>query len=213
MGARAEGLPWERQPREGEQAYAAFLTYRDLGPWRSHAATRERLGKRPGYLKLIERWSSSRDWRRRAGAWDAHLQAERDQVAREEAAKWERRRLQALEDGWQTCQALRARLRQMLALPPEMPAGPTPEPAREEPEAIPEAGATPEEAGEAAGRGSTRWNYLTLTRLSKLIVEQEWALLNEALPPAGKFDPLTATDEEVKAYLTLHPRFGRPPPR
>ena len=85
-----------------------------------------RLGKKPGYLKLIERWSALRDWRGRAGAWDAHLQAERDEVARQEAAKWERRRLQALEDGWQTCQALRARLGQMLALPPEMPAVPRP---------------------------------------------------------------------------------------
>ena len=32
MSARVEVLPWERQPREGEQAYAAFLAYRDLGP-------------------------------------------------------------------------------------------------------------------------------------------------------------------------------------
>ena len=173
----------------------------------------ERLGKRPGYLKPIERWSALRDWRRRASAWDAHLQAERDEVAREEAAKWERRRLQALEDGWQTCQALRARLEQMLALTPEMPAGPTPEPAREMPEAIPDAVATPEEAGATAGRGPVRWNDLTLARLARLIVEQEWALLNEALPPPGKFNPLTATDEEIKAYLVLNPRFGRPPPR
>ena len=41
MGARAEGLPWERQPREGEEAYAAFLAYRDLGPGRTHEATRK----------------------------------------------------------------------------------------------------------------------------------------------------------------------------
>src|SRR5690349_13852957 len=97
MGTRVESLPWERQPREGEEAYAAFLAYRDLGPYRTHEATRKSLGKRPGYLKPIERWSASRDWRMRAGAWDDHLQAERDKVAREEAAKWERRRLQALE--------------------------------------------------------------------------------------------------------------------
>jgi hypothetical protein len=54
---------------------------------------------------------------------------------------------------------------------------------------------------------------LTVARLAKLIVQLEWALLNEALPPPGEIDPLTATDEEIKAYLTLHPRFGRPPPR
>src|SRR3954468_18384063 len=103
MSARVEGLSWERRPREGEQAYAAFLAYRDLGPYRSHEATRVRLGKRPGYLKPIERWSARRDWRLRSCAWDAHLQAERDRVAREEAEKWERRRLQALEEGWQLC--------------------------------------------------------------------------------------------------------------
>ena len=101
----------------------------------------------------------------------------------------------------------------MLAVPPEMPAGPTPEPAREMPEAIPDALATPEEGREAAGRGPTRWNYLTVARLARLVVEMEWALLNEAMPPPGKIDPLTATDEEIKAYLVLHPRFGRPPPR
>ena len=213
MGARAEGLPWERQPREGEEAYAAFLAYRDLGPWRTHEATRKRLGKSPGYLKPIERWSALRDWRRRACAWDDHLQAERDKVAAEEAAKWERRRLQALEEGWQLCRALRARLAQMLAIPPEMPAVAPPEPARKMPEAIPDAVATPEEAEETAGRGPTRGNDLTVARLAKLVVELEWALLNEALPPPGKIDPLTATDEEIKAYLALHPRFGRPPPR
>ena len=52
-----------------------------------------------------------------------------------------------------------------------------------------------------------------MVRLSKLVVELEWAILNEALPPPGKIDPLTATDEEIKAYLVLHPRLGRPPPR
>ncbi len=216
MGARAEVLPWERQPREGEQAYAAFLAYRDLGPRRTHEATRKCLGKRPGDLKPIERWSARRDWRGRAGAWDDHLQSERDQVAAAEAAKWERRRLQALEEGWQTCRALRARLAQMLAIPPE-PEAPDvapAEPAKEAPEAaIPDAAATPEAAREAAGRGPARCNDLAAARLAKLIVELEWAILAEALPPPGAIDPLTATPEEIKAYLVLHPRLGRLPPR
>ncbi|MEJ7638741.1 MAG: hypothetical protein WKF75_12385, partial [Singulisphaera sp.] len=72
MSARVEGLSWERQPREGERAFAAFLAYRDLGPGRTHEATRKRLGKRPGYLKPIERWSALRDWRLRSSAWDDH---------------------------------------------------------------------------------------------------------------------------------------------
>ena len=58
-----------------------------------------------------------------------------------------------------------------------------------------------------------RWNDLTVARLAKLVVELEWAILAEALPPPGGIDPLTATDEEIKAYLARHPRLGRPPPR
>jgi hypothetical protein len=212
MGARLEVLPWERQPREGEAAYAALLTFRDLGPRRTQEATRKHLGKRPGYLKPIERWSALRDWRLRAGAWDDHLQAERDKVARQEAEKWERRRLQALEEGWQLCRALRARLTRMLAMPPEPPDVAPPEPARETPQAIPEAGTTTE-GEETAGRGSTRWDCLSVARLSKLVVELEWALIAEALPAPAEINPWTATDEEVKAYLALHPRLGRPPPR
>ena len=159
MGARVEVLPWERQPREGEEAYAAFLAYRDLGPWRTHEATRKQ--PRQEARATSSRSSGGRPSATGAGgscAWDAHLQAERDEVPAEEAAKWERRRLQALEEGWQTCRALRARLEQMLAMPPETPAVAPPEPARETPEAIPEAVAPPEEAGESAGRGPTRWN-------------------------------------------------------
>ena len=75
MGDDVAGLPWGRQSREGERAYAAFLAYRDLGPRRTLEAARESLGKKPGYLKPIERWSARRDWRPRACAWDAHLQA------------------------------------------------------------------------------------------------------------------------------------------
>ncbi len=213
MGVRAEGLPWERQPREGEEAFAAFLAYRDLGPRRTHEATRVHLGKRPGYLKPIERWSARRDWRLRASAWDDHLQAGRDKVAAEEAAKWERRRLQALEEGWQLCQSLRARIAQMLAIPLEAPAVAPPAPAQAMPEAIPDAVTTPEEGRRTDGRESTRCNAWTLARFAKQVIELEWALLNEALPPVGMIDPLTATDEEFKAFLTLNPRFGRPPPR
>ncbi len=82
MGARAEGLPWERRPREGEHAYAAFLAYRDLGPGRTHEAMRVHLGEQPGSIKPIERWSASWDWRRRVGAWDARRRRGADPAAR-----------------------------------------------------------------------------------------------------------------------------------
>ena len=211
MTARVERPSWERQPGEGERAYAAFLAYRDLGPMRTLEATRKSLLKRPGYLKPIERWSARCEWRWRAGAWDDHLQAEREQVAAEEAAKWERRRLQALEEGWQTCQALRARLAQRLALPLEPPPAAAPSgPAEGPPVAIPESVAAPEATSR---RGSARENDLALARLAKLIVQLEWALITEALPPPAEIDPWTASDEEIKAYMARHPRMGRPPSR
>ena len=213
MSARVERLPWERQPREAEEAYAAFLAYRDLGPSRTHEATRKHLGKRPGYLKPIERWSVLRQWRQRSCAWDDHLQSERDKIAAEEAAKWERRRLQALEEGWQLCRSLRAKLAQMLAFPLETPVVAGSEPAEETPEVIAEVVATPEEAAGPVVRGPSRWNYTTVARLSKLVVELEWAILAEALPGPEEIDPLSATTEELKAYLARHPRRGLPPPR
>ena len=198
LAARAGGGRWARKWRCSPGSVSPARGSKRMRPsWRTATSGRGgptrrrgmRLGKRPGYLKPIERWSTLRDWRGRACAWDDHLQAERDQVAREEAAKWERRRLQALEDGWQTCRALRALLAQMLAIPPEMPAVAPPEPAREEPRALPDAVATPEEAGETAGRGSTRSNCLTLARLAKLIVELEWALPERGLAAPREVRP------------------------
>ncbi len=64
-----------------------------------------------------------------------------------------------------------------------------------------------------AVRGPSRWDDSTVARLSRLVVELEWAILKEAIPPPVEIDPLTATDEEIKAYLARHPRLGRPPPR
>ena len=169
MIARVERLPWERQGREGEEAYAAFLAYRDLGPRRTHEATRKRLGKRPGYLKPIERWSALRDWRWRACAWDDHLQAERDEVAAEEAAKWERRRLQALEEGWQLCRALWAKLAGKLAVPPEMPDVAPPAPAQQVQEVIPDAVAAAEEPRRRRDAGRRGGADLAMAGLWKLV--------------------------------------------
>jgi hypothetical protein len=102
----------------------------------------------------------------------------------------------------------------MLAAAPEAPpAVAPPGPAEGTHQALPEAVATPEAPAAPAGRGPSRGDDQAVARLAKLVVELEWALLNEALPPPGAIDPLTATDEEIQAYLTLHPRFGRPPPR
>jgi hypothetical protein len=62
-------------------------------------------------------------------------------------------------------------------------------------------------------RKPLRGNDLALMRLAKLVVELEWALIAEALPPPGGIDPRTATDEEMKAFLVLNPRFRHSPLR
>ena len=64
------GAPWNRQKDESEQAYAAFLIYRDMGANRSTEKVRQECGKNK---RLIERWSSR--WKRveRCRAWDNQL--------------------------------------------------------------------------------------------------------------------------------------------
>src|SRR4051794_12540293 len=71
--------------------------------------------------KLMERWSSKFDWRRRALAWDQHLatiEAEaREKQARQKAELWETRREEQREADYQLRQALTKKANQVLALP------------------------------------------------------------------------------------------------
>ena len=105
---------WIRTAGESDEAYSAFLAYRDLGADRSLDAVVQELHKS---RTILGRWSSRHDWVARSTAWDNHLQAERDKVAVREARKWEQRRQAALEDNWQLAQSLRAKLDRMLAFP------------------------------------------------------------------------------------------------
>ena len=111
LAVRAGGGRWEREWRGSPGSASPARGRRLMRPsWRTATSgrggpTRRRgsaSARRPGYLKLIERWSARREWRgagRRLGRPPA---SRARQVAAEEAAKWERRRLQALEEGWQT---------------------------------------------------------------------------------------------------------------
>lgn len=69
-------LPWERQPEESQQAWEAFLIFRDMtktqegrqGVVRSNRETARRVGKNRA---LMDRWASRHNWRARAAAMDA----------------------------------------------------------------------------------------------------------------------------------------------
>lgn len=70
--------PWEAQEGEGARAFAAFATYRDLGPEeRSLRRVGRELGKSGAQ---ISKWSSAWRWVERAAAWDM----EQDRVRRRE---------------------------------------------------------------------------------------------------------------------------------
>jgi hypothetical protein len=69
--------PWARQDGESNAAFAAFQTYRGLGPKRSLRRVAEDLHLKS--LSRIERWSASWQWVQRAQAWDNEL----DRISRE----------------------------------------------------------------------------------------------------------------------------------
>jgi hypothetical protein len=110
-------VPWDRMNGEGEGAYQAFLVYRDLGSDRTQEATRKTLGKRSGYLRVIETWTARWSWAERARAWDSYILAERDKVTAAEARKWEQRRLAAREANFGLAEKLQERVQKLLEMP------------------------------------------------------------------------------------------------
>lgn len=71
--------PWERQPRETEKQWAAFVRYRDTPI--GERSLRQLCGDRTGLIRQMEAWSSKNDWVARCRAWDATLD-ERNRQAR-----------------------------------------------------------------------------------------------------------------------------------
>lgn len=60
--------PWDRQPKEHDEAWRSFKHYRDMGLTRTTPKTAEELGKS---LNTILTYSSRFSWVLRAAAWDA----------------------------------------------------------------------------------------------------------------------------------------------
>ena len=94
-------LPFEKQPRESDKAFAAFSLYLSLGAERSTREVGKQLGKSEG---LVERWAAKFDWRSRVAAHAAHLAVvEREAIeaaARGKAAEWESREQKLRETEW-----------------------------------------------------------------------------------------------------------------
>lgn len=115
---------WEQQPRESAQSYTLAQCYFAAGPERSLKQVAEQSGKSLGTIYNL---SSRHRWRKRARAYDLHIeqihQQERDkalhQVAGDEAHQWAQRLREGRECEWQVSQELLARVREMLATPTE----------------------------------------------------------------------------------------------
>ncbi len=73
-------VSWERQKGESQQAFQAFVAYRDMGSDRSAAKVGRRLGRPVG---TVGRWRERHRWDERAGAWDD----EQERIGRERQAE------------------------------------------------------------------------------------------------------------------------------
>lgn len=63
---------WERQPKEPDTGWAAFVLYRDMPPEiRSHAAVIKKwMGNNRVAITTVKAWAARWKWRERAAAWD-----------------------------------------------------------------------------------------------------------------------------------------------
>ena len=83
----SDTLKWERQPSDTTKSYEAFRFYRDMGAGRALEKARKKLGKKSGYMRVLEKWSSDHNWQERVAAWDEH----QDKLRSE---RYERKRLE-----------------------------------------------------------------------------------------------------------------------
>lgn len=111
--------PWDRQPREGALAFAAFSRFLELGPDRSFAlvAQDSTLSMTETKVKsLAKKWN----WRERSAEWEAFLaeaQRKRQQkIYESEAEKWARRRVELREKEYGTADRLMDRANEILDL-------------------------------------------------------------------------------------------------
>ena len=109
--------PWERQDKETESSYIAFVKYRDMKEPRSLDSLVQSDTEGVPTIAQVKRLSVKFGWVKRCLHWDRHIQLHRDLVAAAEAAKWERRRLLACERNWDLATKLDDKIEKMLAFP------------------------------------------------------------------------------------------------
>jgi hypothetical protein len=178
--------PFEPLPGESSRAFAAFVAFRDLGSGRSVvAAYRQKTGKEQAKQASGEwnSWASRFDWQIRATAYDAHQEAVRrraiDAELAREAAKWERRRQEALERGWENAQKLYQQAETMLTWPLSTQR-------------------TSKDGMKVVIRPA-RWSKETMFKVLRAAVELEAAVLT-----AVSKDPANMSDAELAGVLGRH---------
>ena len=75
---------WERQPKEGQKAYEAFLVYLHMGEDRTLRKAAEKLSKGES---LLRHWSSEWNWKERIRAWDNDNACKAKKKAEKDAAE------------------------------------------------------------------------------------------------------------------------------
>jgi hypothetical protein len=114
-----------RLGNEGGKAYAAFCTYRDLGPGRTLLKVRKQFGNSTLHpersLRLLQRWSAKFDWVSRCRAFDSHMMAIEDRVREKAAARharlWAERQNAFMENAFLAADRLREVAKEILDLP------------------------------------------------------------------------------------------------
>jgi hypothetical protein len=99
---RTEPAPWEQMPGESGPAYAAFLTYRNLGTSRSFVGAARAQGR---HESLLRRWGMRHRWRERAWLWDLHQVRQEETEVRQQREGVLRERLEDLDRMGRACLA------------------------------------------------------------------------------------------------------------
>jgi hypothetical protein len=161
--------------------------YRDMGPTRSIARVNRDNGKRAGWLRQLEDWSSDWNWVERARAYDDHLEAKAREIADRYLPMWEERRQVALERMMLLASKLLARGEAMLDHPM------TKEVTRESSD-----GRTVYNIIEPAG-----WTWGAIATVIRTGAELQAAVIAEGLAESETeaFDVESASPEELKAFI------------